>query len=165
MNLVNTHPYPEYDEATLLTPAETRFEVEARLIDVKHILQKNGFAENCFVFAPYSETDYYTIEDAITDAITKVEMRKSPYSKKVARGEHRNGKSFYYCSQVNFTPKLNVEPEHIEELTGSHAGLTLHLRDTPNGDIYLQCEFCDIYDPDNGIPEDENPNAKVDDIF
>ena len=53
----------------------------------------------------------------------------------------------FKCSQL-FTPKLNESAEDqyfAQRLAGMYASLKLHFRDAPDGQIYLQCSYCDLY--------------------
>ena len=161
--------YAGYDEKTLLVPSEDAFSIECYLQDVKFLQQKNGYAEYFFTFIPYTSSDDMSLELAMASAISKLEMRKDPYSQKVATAQYDTSRTGKYCSQL-FEPKLNVKPERIEELAGQTASLKLHFRDDPQGKIYLQCDYGDVYDVNNGlgelyepvVEEDSNPNAKVD---
>ena len=65
----------------------------------------------------------------------------------------------YYCNQL-FTPKCNKTFERVEDAKNACASLTLHFRDDPEGNIYLQCEYCDFIDrniildiPEEGIDD------------
>ena len=156
-----THMYSGYSEQTLLVPAEDSFSIDCFLQDIKYLQTKNGFAEFRFSFIPYTPTDYIQLDENMSMAMTKVEQRKSPYSRKVANPMFKDGKNCYYCSQL-FEPKVNLAPEQIKELKSPTASLRLHFREDHEGDIFLQCEYCDVYDPDNGLDENISSDAVED---
>jgi hypothetical protein len=155
--------YAGYEEETLLTPHETSFNIDVYLYDTTFIQSKNGYAECVFSFYPKTDYDDRTLSEALHQAITEVELKKSPYSRKVAqqRCKQPGQKDVYYCSQL-FLPKVNVEFENPSELHLREASLELHLRDDPDGDIYLQCSYVDIYDIDNGCTEAIKSTVPVD---
>jgi len=155
--------YSGYTEETLLTPLETSFSIEAYLYETTFIQTKNGYAECVFSFIGKTPGDYARLEEALHSAITEVERKKSPYSRKVAteRCKQPGQKDVYYCSQL-FLPKVNLEFNNPSELHLKEASLELHFRDDPDGDIYLQCSYVDIYDIDNGCTETIKSTVPVD---
>ena len=48
----------------------------------------------------------------------------------------------------NWTTKVNIPFDQPEELISKKARLNLHLRDAPDGRIYLNCSYIDIIPPD-----------------
>ena len=156
----NPQLYTGYEEHTLLVPSEDAFSIECYLQDVKFLQQKNGFAEHYFTFIPFSSSDEMSLELAMASAISKVELRKEPYSRKIANAEYDASRSAKFCSQL-FQPKLNVAPENIEELAGQTASLKLHFRDDHDGNIFLQCEYVDVYDLHNGVVDSEEQSDAI----
>ena len=47
-----------------------------------------------------------------------------------------------------------VAPEDLRKLNFPEASLELHFRDDPDGKVYLQASYVDIYDKDNGCSEE-----------
>ena len=88
------------DEPTILTPAETSFDVEGQLDDLKYFQHWNRFDEYVFTFQPRYPSDYNRIYEAVENAVMMVEMRKSPYSNKVAVSKCENKHGHPMCSQI-----------------------------------------------------------------
>lgn len=132
------------DEETILTPADTSFDVEGQLDDVKHFQHWNQHDNYVFTFQPKLPHDYNRIYEAVENAVMMVEMRKSPYSNKVAVPKCENKWGHPMCSQV-YLPKLNIEFERSEELQGRDCLFTLNLRDAPDGSIYLNADYILVY--------------------
>lgn len=132
------------EEPTLLTPAETSFDVEGQLYDLTYFQHWNRFDEYVFTFQPRFPSDYNKIYEAVENAVMLVEMRKSPYSNKVAIPKCENKHGHPMCSQI-YLPKLNIEYEDASELQGRDCCFTLNLRDAPDGSIYLNADYITIY--------------------
>jgi len=145
--------YAGFTEHTLLKPYEDTITVDVWLRDVKHLQQKNGYAEIYFTFNPTTSYDDMRIEEGMEQAVSKVEMRKEQYSRKQATKQFKDKGKNYYCSQL-FIPKLTSALERVEDLEGLTASLKLHFRDDHDGNVYLQCDYVDVYDPSNGIDND-----------
>lgn len=140
---MNLNEYTE--ERTILTPMDTRVEIECWLGDCRFINRWNKYDEYYFTFYPQTANDYQLLSEAGGDAISQLTMSLDPYSKKrpVAAYENRDGS--FYCSQL-FLPKVNVEFDHPDQLQMQVASLKLHYRDDPLGKVYLQAEWVDLYD-------------------
>ena len=148
------HKFTGYTEETLLVPYEDAFEVECFLQDVKHLQTKNGFAEIVFTFVPYTPQDYIRLDENMDIALTKVEQRKSGYSRKIAKPMFKSDSNLYYCSQLDL-PVLNVTPDDIGELSGKEATLKVHFREDHEGDVFLWCDYVNLFDPFNGIDKQD----------
>jgi len=161
--MIATQTYSGYEEETILTPFETQFSLEVYLHDWEFLGVKNGFAEHVFYFAPKTPQDYSVIQEALHRALTDVELKKSPYSRKRAEQACRKPgqKDIYFCSQL-FTPKVNVEIAEIDQRTVPEASLELHFRDDPDGKVYLQASYVDVYDNSCGTEEVVNSLVPVD---
>ena len=119
MNTIHYRP-----EETILSPEETRFEVEVKITDMKHLYEKNGYGEFIFEFNPATPHDWYILEDAVDSAIRMVEQRKPDWSRKVAAQKCMNRKGFYNCNQL-FQPKVNLSEEQIQWCQNPDASLTV----------------------------------------
>ena len=89
-------------------------------------------------------------------------METTSYSNKVPKKRTEDKNRNPCCNQL-FTSKVNIEFEHPDMLRGRQASLTLHLRDAVDGSIYLQCEYCDVYEKVAPEIVDEKP-AEEDDF-
>ena len=137
--------YYGYKEETVLSPTDTRFNIDCYILDATHINSANRMGEFELMFMPVSNTDYIMLEERVRTAVSTVMMNMSPYSSKTPKSCMEKDRK-PYCSQL-FTPKVNIDFEHPDVLSGRQASLTMHLRDTVDGSIYLQCEYCDVYEP------------------
>ena len=151
-----------YKEQTVLSPIDTRFNIDCFIVDATHINSANRDGEFQIKFQPVSYHDYIQLDERINSAMTTVMMETTSYSSKVPKKSTKDKNNIPYCNQL-FTPKVNIEFEHPDMLSGRQASLTLHLRDAVDGSIYLQCEYCDVYE--KAAPEfvDEEP-AEEDDF-
>tara|TARA_R110002012_G_scaffold16902_1_gene64365 strand:- start:21 stop:524 length:504 start_codon:yes stop_codon:yes gene_type:complete len=152
----------ERTEETILQPIKTRFEVNVRIQNADYLWVKNGYMEHRFKFYPLTSNDNYILEHEIASAIKTVKEQKPDWSKKIPTSQCKSRRGLYYCSQL-FSPKTNKVFERVEDAINEYASLTLHLREDPVGDIYLQCEFCDFIDLDLIFDEPvigvEDPNG------
>jgi len=143
----------DQSEGTLLLPKETHWRCEAWLVNTDHILHWNKYDTYEFSFSPETMQDHQMLFETIDMAKAMVEMRRSPYSTKTRLADktsyERGG--IPYCSQL-FLPKLNVNVDHPDQLRGQLVSLSGHIRDTKDGRVYLQCDYCDFY---------EDPTVKV----
>lgn len=137
--------YEYTEEQTILTPFDTRIEVECWLGDCQYINNRNRYDEFVFTFYPQTANDHQLLCEAGDAAVTKVLMGLTPYSKKEPRVNYENRDGSFYCSQL-FMPKVNVDFEHTDQLLRQQASLKLHFRDDPVGKVYLQAEYVDLYD-------------------
>lgn len=154
--------FNEREEETILNPVKTRFEVNVRIQDASYLFVKNGYMEHRFKFYPLKMEDNYILEHKIASAIKDLKEQKPDWSKKIPTPQCKSRRGLYYCSQL-FSPKTNKVFEKPEDANGTYASLTLHFREDPVGDIYLQCEYCDFIDLDLILDEPvigvEDPNG------
>ena len=145
-----TNTFTTYQEETLLQRNDTFVEIEAILYRPDNLFEPK-YGGWYFRFAPLTNTDTRALEDAMKDAVKQLNRakprlsRKQPTLKCLDRG-------LYYCDQL-FAPKTNIQFEDKWEARDQHISLKLHFRDDPDGNIFLQCEYCDFMDPFNGIDE------------
>jgi hypothetical protein len=155
---------PQRDELTILDkPDETRFSIDVYLQDCKHLIEKNGYAENYFTFFAKTAHDQYMLEEAIDRAVSKLEREKPDWSRKKPQAKCKSPKKRheYFASQL-FKPKGSAtQVERVEELNYREASVTFHFRDDPEGYVYLQAEWVDLYAEDNGVSEYE-PSGRID---
>ena len=150
---MNDTPYLTKEE-TLLQPHETQISLEAWIGNAKYIEDKSYEGYYSVSFSPSTDADYLRLEEQIENAVTQVEFRKSPDSRKIPTASCKNKDGSFYASQL-FIPKINVEFYHPTDLNGHLASLKLHLREDPDGNVFLQMEYCDLYEevkPDLLVP-------------
>ena len=154
---------PYRDEVTVLQPLDTRFSIDVYLQDCEHLFSKNGYAEHYFTFFAKTGSDQAMLDEAIDMAVSRLERDKPAWSRKQAQAKCKsNKKRFLYFASQLFSPKVNVaEPEHTDELRQREASITFHFRDDPEGYVYLQAEYVDLYAEDNDVPE-YVPSGKID---
>lgn len=141
-----------YKEETILTRERTLLEVDVKLVDTEHMLKNNSYGEYVFTFQPLTSYAYQALQEACESAVTMVELYKSPYSQKEPRLQVCKKGSYFYCSQL-FAPKVSEELEHYSLYSMRDATLKLHLREDCAGDIYLNAEYVDLFDQNNGIDD------------
>ena len=141
----------------ILTPTNTGLSIQAWLYDTTNIVNPNRYGEFEFSFVPCTVQDHYRLTEAIEQAVWKTEERNwdDPIIEITPRPDCLDAKKNFRCSQL-FAPKLNIDADdallyHQGEL---EASLKLHLRDGPDGTVFLQCEYGDVLSPSNGLTDD-----------
>ena len=147
-------------KSPILSPLETRFQLDVSLMDTQHLLEPNQDVFK-FTFLPVAMNDYGIVEEQQMNAESKVDMAY------MLNADSREASSEMYedgclmCSQL-FPPKLNFKPEDLpnvpDPLINKTATLQLHLRDSVEGKIYLQCEYLSLYERHEPIHEDITPS-------
>jgi hypothetical protein len=148
------------EEETILQPVNTRFIIDAWLYDTTYINSQNKYGEFSVVFAPCTFHDHQTLAELIESAVMEVELRKGFYSNKKAVAKTEKGGGLFYSSQL-FTPKVDPKFNHPDELVGRQCSIKGHLRDLPQGEVMLQVEYVDCYDPLNGVDPDSAAEKEV----
>ena len=143
--------YDKPTEPTYLSPQETSIKVEGYLQDVENIQTKNGYAEYYFTFNPYTMTDEARLMEHLEQGKLMLRNLLPPWSSKIPKLCHLDKKKQVKLSQL-FAPKLNISVDNPSELYGRVATISLHLRDSPTGEIYLNASYVDVkpvYEPKN----------------
>ena len=157
------------DYTPILTPSGTCLSIQAWLCEADNINTPNRFGEYEFSFVPCTVQDHYRLTEAIEQAVWKTEERnyEDPMVQITAKADCLDRKKNFRCSQL-FAPKFNVDVED-DNLWHRHGdlevSLKLHMRDSPTGVVYLNCDYCDFMSPSNGIEDDrviETPGASED---
>ena len=141
-----------YNEQTLLNPRKTEMRMEGWLIDTTFINTANRYGEFSLSFQPQTTTDLQRLYECLEGAKTTILMDCGRHSNKTPTSRIEDKFGHLVCSQL-FTPKVNVEFQHPDELMGREATFALHLRDNPKGEIYLQADYVDVFSRTNGIDE------------
>ena len=150
-NNYNRHPLD--DGKSILSPLETEVRVEGMFRDTTNILEPNRFGEYEFQFLPVSQYDYGMLDSKIEEVMSHWFMEKGMMIDIRPFNNIKTKHGFYKCSQL-FQPKLNLlEPDNpyfpmCLAVEGRKADLAMHFRDAPNGEIYLQCSYVDINEPE-----------------
>ena len=147
------------NERTILTPIATRFTVDAWIYDARHINHHNKEGEFSVVFAPCTFYDHQALAELVETAVMEVEMKKDRYSNKLGVAKTEKGGGLFYSTQL-FTPKVEPGFNHPDELVGRQCSIKGHLRDLPLGEVVINVEYVDCYDPLNGV-EPENTTEDV----
>ena len=132
------------DYTPILTPSGTCLSIQAWLCEADNINTPNRFGEYEFSFVPCTVQDHYRLTEAIEQAVWKTEERN------------------YEDPMVQIEAKADCLDRKNGDLEVS---LKLHMRDSPTGVVYLNCDYCDFMSPSNGIEDDrviETPGASED---
>jgi hypothetical protein len=135
---------------TILNPLDHQVKIEAWIEDSAKMLSKNFYGSYEFSFQPLTADDHQRLFEAGETAYTDAVLNTPTYSSGTLRKCYENKKGQPYCSQL-FEPVLNEEVINPLQISGRQATLTLHFRDGSDGNIYLQCDYCDLYDQTNGF--------------
>ena len=154
--------YPCHKEETILSPTDTRFNIDCYITDARYINSANRFGEFVLEFQPYGTNDHQMLMERAENAFAAVTMGMSYYSSKTPKLCLENKYGVPYTSQL-FTMKVNEDFDYASSLDGRQASLTLHFRDAVDGSIYLQCEYLDLYEP-VVAPEVEDEPVDEDDF-
>ena len=133
-------------EETILTPRDTKLKIECFLDDCQFIQSMNREGLYSFSFFALTMNGHQQLCEQVERAVMTVELGKGYDSRKVAQPKVENRQGGFYVSQM-FLPKLNVEIDHPSQLYQKQADLSLHLRDDPTGNIFLQCSWVDFFEP------------------
>ncbi len=148
---MNNNYFDKPNEPTYLSPTDTSITVEGYLQDVENIETMNGYAEYYFTFNPFSMSDDQMLMEHLEQGKLTLRNLLPPWSSKTPKLCHLDKKKQVKLSQL-FPPKLNVSVDDPSELYGRVATITLHLRDDPTGEIYLNAEYVNVkpvYEPKN----------------
>ena len=146
-----------YKEETILEPYRTQWRCEGWLRNVDHLMDTNRYGEYSVHWAPAAYSDFQNLHELVQQAVSEVQLSMSPYSRKVATPMVENRFGDFYSEQL-FLPRLNIKVEHPTELLERRATLSGHMRDISNGKIFLQVDYIDVDDINNGI-ESSNDSA------
>ena len=151
---------------TVLRPRNTSIRFDAWLRDVDYIYKPNRSGEYVFTVQPIAIGDQQMVMENGEKAMSQVEMSLDPYSSKVVRNSYESKMGEPVFSQL-FPPKVEPQLEPWE-LMDKQVSISAHFRDSVDGQVFLQADWIDIYDPMNGCDEDptQHPNYDpLDDEF
>ena len=148
------HTHPLDDGKSILSPLETEIRVEGMFRDTTYLIKPNSFNEYEFEFIPVSQYDYGMLDSKIEEVMSHWFMEKGMMIDIRPFNNIKTRYGTYKCSQL-FQPKLNLtEPDNpyfpmslAQE--GRKADLAMFFRDAGNGEIYLQCGYCDLNEPES----------------
>ena len=154
----NPNNYNPYDDGkSILSPLDTEIRIDCIIYDAENIVYPKADGTYEFEFQNGSSMDYAKLESKIDEACHRWDMHKGFQLDKTAFNHIQTRYGIFKCSQL-YSPKLNEKSDSHYfgmQLAGRYASLSLHLRDGPDGQIYLQCSYCDLYqaiEPENIEP-------------
>ena len=142
-----TYDYNYFDqqkEETYLTPKDTTITIDGFLQETENIQTMNGYAEYSFTFNPRTMYDHQMLMEHLEQGKNQLNELKPSWSRKVPELHHIDKKKQIVCCQL-FKPSLNISFNHHLELFNRIATITLHLRDDPQGLIYLNAEYINVH--------------------
>ena len=142
--------YPK--EETLLQPRQTQFRTEGWLIKTEHINSQNSYGEFGLTWCPLTTTHEQQTHEHLQGVLSSLRMQVPPDSRKEVRPLYQDKRGFFYSSQL-FTPKVSIPFDRTEDLLRQTASISFHCRDLPNGEVVINVDYIDVYDPYNGIEE------------
>ena len=147
-NNYNRHPLD--NGKPILSPLDTELRIQARIRESDYLLKPNTNHEYILGFFPFTSYDAQRLDSKIEEVLSHWERSKGFMIDKTPYHNILDKYDMYVCNQL-FAPKVN----HIEDTDyyGASLGweariadLSLHFRDAPDGQIYLQCSYCDLYE-------------------
>ena len=154
-----------YQEGTLLRPHETQLRFEAKVMDADYLLEPNSYGEYICTLMPLNMDDNQRFFEAAEQCLMLVEMRKDPYSRKVATAQYEDRKGFIIANQL-FKAKLNIDVEHPDYLYNRDVSIAGHFRDLANGNVVFNIDYADFYEENRRtafqIELESNPDGGCD---
>ena len=138
---------PHDDGKPILSPLDTELRIDCFIYDAQYISYPMDDGTYRFEFQIFSSLDYCKLESKIDEAAHLWDRSKGFALDKTSYNHIQTRYGTFVCSQL-FVPKLNEnsDDKHFGMmLAGREASLKLHFRDAPDGQIYLQCSYCDLY--------------------
>jgi len=154
-------------EETILTPGSTRIQLEGWITDDTYIFSPNQYGEYIVKFQPQTNDDLNRFFEAAERSLMEVEMMMGPYSGKTATKHYEDNRGCPYSSQL-FAPIVNVNKEQYNNIyfrciNGQCTTIKGHFRDGPDGSVYFQVDYIDLYEPDEPVEEPLPDNYDPDD--
>ena len=135
------------EERTTLTPSETAFRIDGVLMDIDYLVEPYGkfrqYPEYRFTFQPLTCDDHQTVLEVVERAVADLAMNLGPYSSKVPKPAVEGKYGMLEVNQL-FAPKVSGEDLEGWQLHQRECSIKGHLRDAPDGTIYLQCDYLDV---------------------
>ena len=162
--------YQENFEA-ILQPFETQIDIEAFLLTTKNIFTPNYCGDYYFEFQPSSTSDIQRLAEMGEKAMRECMLYRSAYSPEPQPCfEKKDGTFYVQQPKSSFAIKHNLDDERRIEMIRD-CGLRLHFHDSPDGRIYLTCEYINAYfqteeefmeEHRKRIAEGKNPPCDID---
>lgn len=143
---------PPIEERTMINPEDSRIVFEAKVMDSDNLLSPNSFGEFVTAIQPLTTTDYQRFFELGERCLTKVEIEKDCYSRKVATAQYENKYGMIVATQL-FAPKVNIEVYHPLMLVNRDCSVNGYFRDLANGHIVFNIDYLDFYAEEE--PEEE----------
>ena len=144
MTFTNSYLIDHEEEPTYLNPDQTSITIDGWLQDTDNIQIMNGYLEFEFTFNPKTMWDDQMLMEHLEEGKKMLNYLKPRWSRKEPKLHHLDKKKQIVCNQL-FAPKLNIQVDNPEELINRTATITLHLRDDPMGEIYLNASYVNVH--------------------
>ena len=135
------------EERTVLTPSETAFRIEGVLMDIDFLYEPysrfKSIPEYKFSIQPLTCDDHQTVLEVVEKAVIDLEMNLGPYSSKTPKPVVEGKYGMLEVNQL-FAPRVNGEAIEGWQLHQRECFIKGHLRDAPDGTIYMQCDYLDV---------------------
>ena len=139
-----TMMYQENFEA-ILQPFETQIDIEAFLLTTNNIFTPNYCGDYYFEFQPSTTSDIQRLAEMGEKALRECQMFRSPYSPEPQPFWEKKDGTYFVQQPKSFSAiKHNLDDERRIEMI-REVGLRLHFHDSPDGKIYLSCDYLNAY--------------------
>ena len=143
---------------TLLSAHEFTIRCEGQVVEAPYLDKPNYLDEYQLTFCPQTTHDHQRLCEAAERALMKCAL-ENHYTQERIEPEFEDRFGFFYINQL-FAPRRNAA---FSNYCGREATFTLHFRDSVDHKLYLQADYIDFYDPQNGIPQTDEVVASDDD--
>ena len=158
----------QHNYQAVLEPYKTQIDIEARLLNTNNIFTPNYCGDYYFEFVADTMSDHQRLCEMGEKAHRDCLLYGSPGSPEPEPyWEKRDGTFFVQQPQTSFAIKHNLDDEQrIAMLAdGDTVSLRLHFHDSPDGRIYLSCDYINCYIPSyehmEQIRKEEMANEKI----
>ena len=144
-------------EETILTPSATQIQLQVWITEDTYIFSPNQYGEYLVKFQPLSNDDLHRFFETGERSLMEVEMMKDPHSSRTATKAYEDSRGCPYSSQL-FAPVVNVNEEQYYNIysgciNAQYATIKGHFRDGPDGRIFFQVDYIDLYEPEIPVAE------------
>ena len=138
----------QHNFQAVLQPYETQIDIEAFLETTKNIFTPNYCGDYYFEFIPATISDHQRLCEMGEKAHRDCMLYGSPSTPEAEPcWEKKNGTFFVQQPQSSFAIKHNLDDERMIAMVadGDSVSLRLHFHDSPDGKIYLSCDYLNCY--------------------
>ena len=134
-------------EERILSPNDTMFRMEGMLYATEFMIDPDDELWS-FSFIPTSYADVLELQERIERAIMTCRMNAPQHSTRTFRANVEDKQGMIVVSQM-YQPKLNITVDHWSQLRDRTGSFQLYLKDTRDGEIFLNSSYLDIDEPVN----------------